>query len=200
MEEDEVDSTMMILPTSVYHKIDEKSPFYYMTPKDVLQSKFEIVVAFEGIVEATGNSVQARTSYLPREILWGYRFENMVTSQVIYHHSGAKMTIFRLFQVSYSTKLGTYMVDVSYLNAVVEDETPNEAMNILDQKRMAEERFNRRLSSTHNSGRFITSRVKDRVESVPELKEEWNHEGVLTRTWITQSSKCFHSNSVILFH
>ena len=46
--------------------------------QDILSSKFELVVALEAIVEPTGNSVQARTSYLPMEILWGYRFENMV--------------------------------------------------------------------------------------------------------------------------
>lgn len=72
------DRTMMFLPSSIFHKIDEDSPFYAMTPKDILDSKFELVVVLEGIVEPTGNSVQARSSYLPREILWGYRFENMV--------------------------------------------------------------------------------------------------------------------------
>ena len=81
LEEDEDDRCMMILPTTIYHHINDESPFYYMTPKDILKSKFELVVTLEGIIEATGNSVQARTSYLPREILWGYRFENMVWHQ-----------------------------------------------------------------------------------------------------------------------
>ena len=72
---------MMVLPSTLYHKIDEDSPFYEMTPKDILNAKFEMVVALEGIVEPTGNSVQARTSYLPREILWGYKFENMVREE-----------------------------------------------------------------------------------------------------------------------
>ena len=82
IDSDEEDRTLMVLPSTLYHKIDEESPFYDMTPKDVLNAKFEMVVALEGIVEPTGNSVQARTSYLPREILWGYKFENMVRENV----------------------------------------------------------------------------------------------------------------------
>lgn len=35
-------------------------------------------VILEGIVEATGLTTQARTSYLPSEIRWGYRFEKVV--------------------------------------------------------------------------------------------------------------------------
>ena len=81
IDSDEEDRTLMVLPSTLYHKIDEESPFYDMTPKDVLNAKFEMVVALEGIVEPTGNSVQARTSYLPREILWGYKFENMVRTE-----------------------------------------------------------------------------------------------------------------------
>ena len=78
MLDESYDRTMLLLPCSVFHKIDKDSPFYDMTPKDIFNAKFELVVALEGIVEPTGNSVQARTSYLPREILWGFQFENMV--------------------------------------------------------------------------------------------------------------------------
>ena len=68
----------MMLPNTICHKIDETSPFYTKGPKEIVRSKFELVVFLEGIVESTGNTVQTKTSYLPREILWGYRFENMV--------------------------------------------------------------------------------------------------------------------------
>ena len=43
-----------------------------------------MVVVMEGIIEPTGNSVQARSSYLPREILWGYSFENMVRNSYFF--------------------------------------------------------------------------------------------------------------------
>lgn len=33
----------------------------------------------EGVVESTGMTTQARSSYLPTEILWGHRFESMIS-------------------------------------------------------------------------------------------------------------------------
>lgn len=110
-ENDPDDRAFVLVPNTIYHKIDEDSPFYTTTPKTLLESKFEMVVIFEGIVEPTGNSVQVRTSYLPREILWGYRFENMV-----------------------SYEKGRYVVDSSYLNAVIPDETPRNSMKTLDEE------------------------------------------------------------------
>ncbi|KAJ8400374.1 hypothetical protein AAFF_G00397570 [Aldrovandia affinis] len=38
------------------------------------KEEFEIVVILEGMVEATGMTCQARSSYLDTEVLWGYRF------------------------------------------------------------------------------------------------------------------------------
>ena len=86
-----------------------------MGPRDILTSKFELIVTIEGVVEPTGNTVMARTSYLPNEILWGFRYENMV---------------------SYSKKQGVYLVDCSNMNAVVRDEeTPSVSRKeIVDQQ------------------------------------------------------------------
>ena len=44
----------------------------------------------QGITPETGNTVQVRTSYLPNEILWGYRFENTC---VTYDKSQAKYVV-----------------------------------------------------------------------------------------------------------
>ena len=35
-------------------------------------------MTLEGVVEPSGNTTQARTSYLPEEILWGYHFKNCI--------------------------------------------------------------------------------------------------------------------------
>lgn len=128
------DRTLLFLPCAVFHKIDESSPFYSMTPKDILNGGFEMVVTLEGIVEPTGNSVQARTSYLPREILWGYRFENMVT-----YSPPSKSKAF--------TSSGSYVVDCSYLNAVVQDDTPRLSMQEIDKLR----KMHRKPSSSMNA-------------------------------------------------
>lgn len=48
----------------VCHKINEDSPLYNMSASDILQDRFEIVVILEGCVESTGQTTQARSSYL----------------------------------------------------------------------------------------------------------------------------------------
>lgn len=40
--------------------------------------RFEIVVTLTGNSSLTGQMIQARSSYLPREIMWGNRFVNMI--------------------------------------------------------------------------------------------------------------------------
>ena len=80
--DDGSEQCFLMLPNTICHKIDEDSPFYKLGPKDILACKFELVVILEGIVESTGSTVQTRTSYLPREILWGHRFEEMVSIRV----------------------------------------------------------------------------------------------------------------------
>lgn len=45
-----------------------------MSRAQIEKEEFEIVVILEGMVEATGMTCQARSSYLDSEVLWGYRF------------------------------------------------------------------------------------------------------------------------------
>jgi hypothetical protein len=45
---------------------------------DLAREKFEVHVALEGTIESTSATFQARTSYMPHEILWGHRFEPMM--------------------------------------------------------------------------------------------------------------------------
>ncbi|TSO57257.1 ATP-sensitive inward rectifier potassium channel 12 [Bagarius yarrelli] len=56
-------------------RIDEESPLYGISKRDLETEDFEIVVILEGMVEATAMTAQARSSYLASEILWGHRFE-----------------------------------------------------------------------------------------------------------------------------
>lgn len=74
-EENEVDSILfLIMPLTIVHVIDENSPFYEIHPRELSSSDFEIVVILEGSVESTSMLVQARTSYVGDEILWGHEF------------------------------------------------------------------------------------------------------------------------------
>lgn len=72
---------MLVCPLIIEHKIDPSSPMYPISPTTLYNSggngpdAFEIVVIIEGTMESTGDACQYRTSYKPREILWGFRFK-----------------------------------------------------------------------------------------------------------------------------
>ena len=59
------DRVLIWWPVTISHMINEDSPFFEMTPREILNEQFEIVVTLEGVTEETGNTIQARTSYLP---------------------------------------------------------------------------------------------------------------------------------------
>ncbi|PAV55669.1 hypothetical protein WR25_01526 [Diploscapter pachys] len=73
-----LDRVFVIWPITICHEIDERSPLYDISEDDLKSAKFEIIAILEGVVESVGSTTQARTSYLPSEILWGRRFEKLV--------------------------------------------------------------------------------------------------------------------------
>lgn len=75
---DGCESLFFLWPLTVLHIIDETSPFYEISAADLLCGKLEILAVFEGIIESTGQPVQARSSYTESDILWGNRFVPMV--------------------------------------------------------------------------------------------------------------------------
>ena len=72
---DGLDRVFVIWPITICHVIEEDSPLYDVAKADLKSgaARFEIVAILEGVVESTGATTQARTSYLPTEILWGHR-------------------------------------------------------------------------------------------------------------------------------
>ncbi|XP_078408320.1 G protein-activated inward rectifier potassium channel 1 isoform X1 [Cetorhinus maximus] len=68
------DQLFLVSPLTICHVIDSKSPFYDLSQRSMQTEQFEIVVILEGIVETTGMTCQARTSYTEDEVLWGNRF------------------------------------------------------------------------------------------------------------------------------
>ncbi|KAF2364267.1 Potassium channel inwardly rectifying Kir [Trinorchestia longiramus] len=73
------DRIFFIWPMTIVHKIDEGSPLYDLSASALQTADFEIVVLLEGVIESTGMTTQARSSYLPDEILWGHRFQPLVS-------------------------------------------------------------------------------------------------------------------------
>nr|XP_054762722.1 ATP-sensitive inward rectifier potassium channel 12-like [Lytechinus pictus] len=74
------DRIFLVWPIIICHVIDEKSPLYSISAGDLLENNFEVIVCMEGVLEQTGLVTQARTSYLPSEILWGHRFSSHLIS------------------------------------------------------------------------------------------------------------------------
>ncbi|XP_045076363.1 G protein-activated inward rectifier potassium channel 1-like, partial [Coregonus clupeaformis] len=68
------DQLFLVSPLTICHEINSKSPFFDLSQRSLMNEEFEIVVILEGIVETTGMTCQARTSYTEDEVLWGHRF------------------------------------------------------------------------------------------------------------------------------
>ncbi|CAN0359398.1 unnamed protein product [Lampetra fluviatilis] len=70
------DQLFLVSPLTICHVVDASSPLYEMSRASLSDGspQLEIVVILEGIVETTGMTCQARTSYTEDEVLWGHRF------------------------------------------------------------------------------------------------------------------------------
>ena len=69
----------MFWPVTVVHSITAESPLYGISADRLALEKFEIIVTLEGTTESTNMATQASTSYKSKQILLGYRFEDIFT-------------------------------------------------------------------------------------------------------------------------
>ncbi|XP_040190430.1 ATP-sensitive inward rectifier potassium channel 11 [Rana temporaria] len=103
----------LVSPLIICHIITKDSPLYDISSSDLNHHQdLEIVVILEGVVETTGITTQARTSYLADEILWGRRFVPVVAEED-----------------------GRYSVDYSKFGNTVKTPTPNCTARQLDEDR-----------------------------------------------------------------
>nr|XP_046172082.1 G protein-activated inward rectifier potassium channel 4-like [Oncorhynchus gorbuscha]XP_046172084.1 G protein-activated inward rectifier potassium channel 4-like [Oncorhynchus gorbuscha] len=68
------DRLFLVSPLIICHEFNEGSPFWEISQEQLGREEFEVVVILEGMVEATGMTCQARSSYLDSEVMWGERF------------------------------------------------------------------------------------------------------------------------------
>jgi hypothetical protein len=91
------DRVLLLWPIVVRHIIDQDSPLWEITEEKLKSCQFELIMTVEGIVEATGmafqvrtgltgiwsfiyaTNLQARTSFLPDEILWAQKFVPLIS-------------------------------------------------------------------------------------------------------------------------
>jgi len=69
---------MFALTWTVMHAIDESSPLYGATLEDLKAWQAEIVIVLSGADDIFAQRIHARHSYLPDEILWNQRFEDIL--------------------------------------------------------------------------------------------------------------------------
>jgi inward rectifier potassium channel len=62
---------------TIVHPVDEKSPMYGLSHADLVEKDAEFLVLMSGVDETFSQTVHARTSYKPSEILYGQRFVNI---------------------------------------------------------------------------------------------------------------------------
>jgi inward rectifier potassium channel len=74
-------SPMFVMTWLVVHPIDEESPLYGLGLEDLKKAEAEIMVSMTGIDESFAQSIHARFSYTPEEILWDRNFADMITEQ-----------------------------------------------------------------------------------------------------------------------
>ena len=73
------DTTVLFsLSWTVMHEIDETSPLYNMTLKDLEDKKVQIVISMTGLDEEFNQTVHARALYHPGQFVWGHRFEDIL--------------------------------------------------------------------------------------------------------------------------
>lgn len=65
------------LSWTIVHPIDEKSPMWGMSEKELAERDAEFLVLLSGIDETFSQLVHARTSYKSSEIVFGHRFVNI---------------------------------------------------------------------------------------------------------------------------
>lgn len=83
----------LVLPLIFYHVLDEKSPLASLTAENLKVNNFELVVTLNATMESTASTCQSRTSYIPHEFRWGYKFKPLLFGT----HGGRYITDFTYF-------------------------------------------------------------------------------------------------------
>ncbi|KAM6984808.1 ATP-sensitive inward rectifier potassium channel 8 [Aplochiton taeniatus] len=104
-------SLFLLAPLIICHTIDKNSPMYDLSAMELQCNDLEVIVILEGVVETTGITTQARTSYVTDEIQWGHRFVPIVAEED-----------------------GVYSVDYSKFGNTVKVATPRCSARELDEK------------------------------------------------------------------
>ncbi|CAK1547576.1 unnamed protein product [Leptosia nina] len=93
----------LLWPVTLLHVIDSDSPLYKYTPKHFAENSYEITISLKGASASMGTFTQSQSSYLPREVMWGYKFPSVVR---------------------YDTKKQKYVIEHNKLDTIEQVDTP----------------------------------------------------------------------------
>jgi inward rectifier potassium channel len=70
---------MLALSLNVTHRIDEASPLYGVTAERLAAMDAQLLLSFTGTDQTLAAPVHAMRAYDPADVLWGFRFADMVS-------------------------------------------------------------------------------------------------------------------------
>ncbi|KAG7232234.1 hypothetical protein INR49_009387 [Caranx melampygus] len=128
-------SLFLLAPLIICHVIDKNSPLYDLSAMELQCSDLEVIVILEGVVETTGITTQARTSYISEEIQWGHRFVPIVTEEE------------GVYSVDYSKFGNTMKVATPLCSARELDEKPSILIQTLQKSELSHQNSLRKRNS-----------------------------------------------------
>ncbi len=72
-------SPLFALSWTIVHYIDETSPFFNATQESLTENNTELFAHLIGVDEVLSQRLFSKISYLPGEIKWGVRFQDVIT-------------------------------------------------------------------------------------------------------------------------
>lgn len=131
----ESNNIFLVAPLIICHVIDKRSPLYDISATDLVNQDLEVIVILEGVVETTGITTQARTSYVAEEIQWGHRFVSIVTEEE------------GVYSVDYSKFGNTVRVAAPRCSARELDEKPSILIQTLQKSELSHQNSLRKRNS-----------------------------------------------------
>lgn len=115
-------SPFLVLPLTFYHVLDESSPLAGLTAENLKVRVFELVITLNAAMESTASTCQSRTSYVPKEFVWGFEFKPMI----------------------FSSPDGRYITDFKYFDDVQASDESSQHQSPADEKLQLEDEYNRK--------------------------------------------------------
>jgi len=72
-------SPIFVLTWQIMHRIDEHSPLLGETAQSLARARVELVVVLKGLDETFAQTIHARTSYTPDEVVWDARLVDIIS-------------------------------------------------------------------------------------------------------------------------